>query len=125
LSGVGRALTELDALSQLWSTSYGRALLVKSVVFLLVLTVAWANRSFLARGRTPVTRSVAAEVVAVTAIVVTLSVLTELRPARETRSPSAAPLPVVVGGGRVVAVALRFAPDRLEEARRVLERREP
>jgi len=126
LSGVGRALTELDALSQLWSTSYGRALLVKSAVFLLVLTVASANRSLLARGRMVLARSVAAEVVAVTAIVVAVSVLTELRPARETRSPSAASLPVVVGGaGLVVPVALRFAPDRLEEARRVLERREP
>ena len=33
-SGVGRSLSELDSVGQLWSTSYGRALLVKTALFL-------------------------------------------------------------------------------------------
>ncbi len=48
LTGLGRALTELSAVSQLWSTSYGRALLVKSALFLPLLGVGWLNRALLA-----------------------------------------------------------------------------
>ena len=126
LSGVGRALTELDAVHQLWSTSYGRTLLVKTAIFLPLLAVGRLNRSLLARGRALAARSVAAEVVAVVAVVAVVSVLTELRPARETRRP--ATLPVGLRGVVLLSaapVALGLAPDRLQEARGVLERSEP
>ena len=39
LTGLGRALTELGSVEELWSTSYGRALLVKTVLFLPLLAV--------------------------------------------------------------------------------------
>src|SRR5581483_1044222 len=37
LTGLARALTELSAVSQIWATSYGRALIVKSAIFVAVL----------------------------------------------------------------------------------------
>ena len=40
-SGLGRGLTELSAVSQVWSTSYGRALIVKTALFLPLLGVGW------------------------------------------------------------------------------------
>ena len=40
-----RALTELSAVHQLWSTSYGRALLVKTALFVPLLGVGWLNRT--------------------------------------------------------------------------------
>ena len=43
-SGFGRSLSELDSVSQVWSTSYGRALLVKTALFLPLLGVGWLNR---------------------------------------------------------------------------------
>ena len=49
-SGVGRALTELDSVSQIWSTSYGRALIVKTALFLPLLAVGRVNRA-VARAR--------------------------------------------------------------------------
>jgi copper transport protein len=123
-SGVGRALTELGAVHQLWTTSYGRTLLVKTALFLPLLAVGRVNRSLLERARPLPARSVAAEILAIAAIVVVVAVLTELRPARETRRPLAR-----VAGGRGIVVggpvALRFAPDGLEEAGRVLEGGQP
>ena len=47
LSGLGRALTELHSVSQVWSTSYGRALIVKSALFLPLLGLGWLNRTLL------------------------------------------------------------------------------
>ena len=59
VTGLGRALTELSAVSQVWSTSYGRALLVKSALFIPLLGVGWLNRSLLA-GRVRTTPTVGA-----------------------------------------------------------------
>src|SRR5262249_26551104 len=44
LGGGARALTELAAVSQLWTTSYGRALLVKTAIFAALLVLAWLGR---------------------------------------------------------------------------------
>ena len=38
-------VTELSSVSQLWSTSYGRALLVKTAIFVPLLGVGWLNRA--------------------------------------------------------------------------------
>ena len=125
-SGVGRALTELTSVHQLWSTSYGRTLLVKTGIFLPLLAAGRASRSLLERRGSPFARIVVTEIVAVAAIVVVVSVLTELRPARQVRRPSA--LPAGIGRAVLVSpapVALRLAAHRFEEARRVLERRQP
>src|SRR5581483_4857459 len=40
-TGLARALTELSVLSQIWSTSYGRALIVKTALFVPLLAVGW------------------------------------------------------------------------------------
>ena len=48
LSGGGRALTELDGVSQLWTTGYGRTLLVKTALFACLLALGYLGRQRLA-----------------------------------------------------------------------------
>src|SRR4029079_15960862 len=92
-SGIARAITELSSVSQLWSTSYGRALLVKTAIFVPLLGVGWLNRTVLIPVYARVRRSARVEVVAIVGIVVTVAILTELAPGRnKARSPAAAPL---------------------------------
>src|SRR5204863_3195776 len=43
-TGLVRALSELSAVSQLWSTGYGRALMVKTALLLAVVGLGWVNR---------------------------------------------------------------------------------
>src|SRR5206468_1474467 len=80
VTGITRAVTELGAVSQLWSTSYGRALLVKTAVFVPLLAVGWLNRAVLMRVFARLRRSATVEVVAIAGIVVAVAILTELRP---------------------------------------------
>jgi copper transport protein len=91
-SGIARALTELSTVSQIWSTSYGRALLVKTAIFVPLLGVGALNRTVLMRVFARLRRSARVEVIAIVGIVVTVAILTELAPGRKaTRSPAAAP----------------------------------
>ena len=92
-SGIARALTELSAISQLWSTSYGRALLVKTAIFVPLLGVGTLNRTVLMRLYARLRRSARVEVIAIVGIVVTVAILTELAPGRKaSRTLAAAPL---------------------------------
>jgi copper transport protein len=92
-SGIARAVTELSATSQLWSTSYGRALLVKTALFVPLLGVGWLNRAVLMKVFARLRRSARVEVVAIAGIVVAVAILTELAPGRKaSRSLAAAPL---------------------------------
>jgi copper transport protein len=92
-SGIARAYTELSAVSQLWSTSYGRALLVKTAIFVPLLGIGWLNRTVLMRVYAHVRRSARVEVVAIAGIVVAVAILTELAPGRKAvRSAAAGPL---------------------------------
>ena len=75
VTGVVRAAFELLHLSQLWNTSYGVALLVKTAILLVALATGW----FL-RARIRVRAS--AELGLVVVIVVAVSVLVLLRPGR-------------------------------------------
>ena len=75
VSGLTRAATELSAVSQAWSTSYGRALLTKSALFAALVATGWVSRTHL--------RVVRVELVLIAAVVVAVAVLTELRPGRE------------------------------------------
>jgi copper transport protein len=90
LTGLGRAVTELSAVSQVWSTSYGRALIAKSALFIPLLGVGWLNRSLLAGAFARLRRSVLVEVTVLTAIVVVVGVLTDLRPGKLVRPIAAA-----------------------------------
>lgn len=99
-TGIGRALTELSAVSQLWTTWYGRVLLAKTAVFLPLLGVGWLNRTRLLDAFATLRRSVRLEVVAIAGIVLAVAFLTQLRPGRDTSRAAAAvpaaPLPAVL-----------------------------
>jgi copper transport protein len=95
-TGIARAVTELSSLSQVWSSSYGRALIVKSAIFVPLLGVGWLNRTVLIRAFAALRRSVLVEVAAIVGIVVAVAILTELRPG-VAASRAAASAPSQVG----------------------------
>ncbi len=127
-TGVGRALEELDSFSQLWSTGYGRAILVKTALLVVLLGLAVRNRLFLLEGPFRRLRTgVAAESVVLIGLLVAVAVLTALPPGRNaaaaTRSRAALATPkppkppppgaVVLGqedGKLAVALAARDVP---------------
>jgi copper transport protein len=75
ITGALRAAFELTAFCQLWTTSYGRALLVKTGVVLAVVAIGWLLRA-------RVRRRAALELAFVVAIVGVAAVLVQLRPGR-------------------------------------------
>jgi copper transport protein len=91
-TGVARAVTELASISQLWSTPYGRVLLVKTAIFVPLLGIGWLNRALLVRVFARLRRSVMIEAVAIAGIVVAVAILTELRPGTDAQTATAAPL---------------------------------
>ena len=82
MAGASRALTELSSVSQVWSTGYGRALLVKSGLLAATLAVAWLTRSSLAAGLDRATRLFPVELALLLGIVVAVGTLTDLAPGR-------------------------------------------
>ena len=82
-TGVTRAVYELTGLSQLWDTSYGRALLLKTGLLFGALVLGWLLRS-------GPQRRAGVELLFVAAIVVAVAVLVELRPGRNVVSAVAA-----------------------------------
>jgi copper transport protein len=111
VSGIGRAATELGPVQELWTTSYGWALLAKSAAFVALLAFGALNRTLLERRSPLLTRSVAAEIVAVASVVVVVGILTQLQPGRE------------VPDRRVDTPGL--VDHGFDEARGVLERGQP
>jgi copper transport protein len=121
-TGLIRALSELSAVSQLWSSGYGRALVVKTAFLMTVVALGWFNRSRLApRLRLDaLRRNVAVELVLLAAIVTAVAFLTDLAPGRQLAHavarpqaprPIAAPPPgatVLAGesGDRAVGLAI-------------------
>ena len=93
LSGVIRALTELRSVSQLWSTGYGRVLLVKSTLLALLVAVGWVNRYLLLPRFSfgSLRRTVALELVLFAALAAAVGLLTDLRPGRDRAAAAAAP----------------------------------
>jgi copper transport protein len=91
-TGVIRALAELDSVSQLWTTGYGRALIVKTVLLGALVVLGWINRYRLVpRMRVDgLRRNVAAELVLLAGLVVAVAVLTDLRPGRDRAAAAAA-----------------------------------
>ena len=90
LTGVGRALTELSAVSQLWTTSYGRTLLVKTALFLPLVALGWLNRSLLIGMFARLRRSASVEITLLLGVIVAVAVLTELRPGKDATAASPA-----------------------------------
>jgi len=122
-TGLIRALSELSALSQLWTSGYGRALLVKTVLLAVVVVLGWINRTRLVPKLRLLTlrRNVGAELVLLAGVVVAVGFLTDLAPGRQLERAVAspeAPQPIddpppgatVLGGesgGRAVGLAIR------------------
>src|SRR5438128_2367056 len=102
-TGLARALRELSAASQLWSTGYGRTLLVKTGLLACLVLLGARNRYRLvprlreATGRNPAAlrafaglrRSVAVELCLLAAVVGAVALLTELPPGRNARAAPA------------------------------------
>jgi copper transport protein len=123
LSGLARALVELTGVSQLWSTGYGRAILVKSGLLALLILLAWLSRHRLGSA-TRLLRRVSSELVVLGVLVGAVAVLVALRPGRDVKAqlpPAAAadvaPAPVQGGGSvtfarqsRELAIALAVRP---------------
>jgi copper transport protein len=123
VTGLIRALSELSAVSQLWSSGYGRALVVKTGLLALLVSLGWINRSrLLPRLRLEtLRRNVAVELVLLAGLVVAVAFLTDLAPGRQLArtvagpqapQPIADPPPgvtVVAGesGDRAVGLAIR------------------
>jgi copper transport protein len=85
VSGVIRALSELSSVSQLWTTGYGRALLVKTGLLAVLVAIGWVNRYRLVPRRSVdgLRRNVATELVLLAGLVVAVALLTDLRPGRD------------------------------------------
>jgi copper transport protein len=89
ITGVCRALVELTAVSQLWNLAYGRTILVKTGLLVLLVAVGWSNRSQIVT-RLDVAASavlvrrlraqIFVEIGLLTAIVAAVALLTDVRP---------------------------------------------
>ncbi|HEX5449707.1 MAG TPA: copper resistance protein CopC [Gaiellaceae bacterium] len=91
LTGVGRALTELSSVPQIWSTSYGRALIVKTALFAVLLVLGAMNRRRVRSAFATVRRFASVELVLLLTVIGTVSVLVQLRPGRVVHPAAAAP----------------------------------
>ena len=91
ITGIVRALSELASVSQLWTTGYGRALLVKTGLLTLLVAIGWINRYRLVpRAATAeLRRNVAAELVLLAGLVIAVALLTDLRPGRDRTAAAA------------------------------------
>ena len=85
-TGVGRALAELSAVSQLWTTSYGEVIVVKSALFGVLLALGLLSRSLLASPRLRLSAS--AELVVLLGVVAAVAALTALPPGRQAHPAS-------------------------------------
>jgi copper transport protein len=121
--GASRALTELDSVSQLWSTSYGRTLLVKSGLLLVLVALGWVNRRGLATGFSRLRPVTLAELLVLLVVVGAVGTLTDLRPGaaratapaptptppRVSKPPPAPPRGAFVDAGQAGPLAVGFA----------------
>ena len=90
-SGPVRALTELSSVSQVWSTSYGRVLVVKTAILVPLVALGWLSRSELLGAFARLRRLVIAELLVLTAVIVAVGTLTDLPPGRADTGLLAAP----------------------------------
>jgi copper transport protein len=90
LSGAARAIVELNSVSQLWSTGYGRAIIAKTVLLVVAVGIAALSRQALA-APARLLRSVSGELVVLALLVSAVAVLTALRPGRDAVKRGALP----------------------------------
>ncbi|HEX6663251.1 MAG TPA: CopD family protein [Gaiellaceae bacterium] len=84
-TGVTRAVTELRSAEQIWTTGYGRALIVKTVLLLALVAIGWVNRHRLVprSAKGALRRSVAAELALLAVLIGAVALLTDVRPGRD------------------------------------------
>jgi len=82
VTGAGRALAELSAVSQLWTTGYGRAILAKTGLFVVLLGLGALSRERVLAGVARLRNLMFVELAFALGIVVAVAVLTSLRPGR-------------------------------------------
>lgn len=82
LTGLVRALAEFSAVSQLWTTGYGRAILAKTAIFAVLLGLGALSRATLRDGVGRLRNVVRVELALALALVVAVAILTSLRPGR-------------------------------------------
>ncbi len=113
-TGLVRAVTELSAFDQLWTTTYGRALLVKSGLLVVLVALGFANRRRLSR---PV---VLAEVAVLAVLLLAVGVLTGSRPGVRRPAAVAAPAagPIALPPRGVLALAAESGRDAVAIAAR-------
>ena len=86
LGGAARALTELSAVSQVWTTSYGRTLVIKTGIFTALLALVWLGRR----------RFLHVQLLLLAVLAVTVGALTGLRPGRARSGVASAPAGLAV-----------------------------
>jgi copper transport protein len=89
-TGIVRAVFELRTVSQLWTTGYGNALLVKSGLLLVLVVLGWANRRRL-DDAVGVAGRVRVELVLLAGVVLAVSFLSALEPGRAKSLKSSKP----------------------------------
>jgi copper transport protein len=89
-TGVIRAFGELSAVSQVWSSGYGRLLIVKTALLALLVGLGWTNRYRLVPrlGNDPQTvgrlrQSIGGELLLFAGLITAVSLLTDTRPGRD------------------------------------------
>jgi methionine-rich copper-binding protein CopC/putative copper export protein len=110
LGGAARALTELSSVSQVWTTGYGRTLVVKTGIFAALLALVWLGRR----------RFLVVQLALLAALAVGVGALTDLRPGRArsavssaqpnvARQPPTPPAGAYVDAGQAGPLAVGFA----------------
>jgi copper transport protein len=102
-SGGLRALWELSAVSQLWTTSYGQTLVAKTLLLAATLALASRSRRLLDRFAR-LRRTVSAELVTLTVIVAAVALLTNLPPGSRPSALAAAGAAPPAGGPAIARV---------------------
>jgi copper transport protein len=124
-TGLVRALAELDAVAQVWSTGYGRLLVAKTAILALLVGIGWFNRfrvvPALARSLTTLRRNIAAELALFVGLIAVVAVLTDTRPGRDREvaaaAPAAAARPVEATDAQTIVIGQRR--DGLQIAGRI------
>ncbi len=90
VTGGLRALWELSAVSQIWTTAYGQTLMVKTLLLVVLIGFGYRNRGLLDRFGL-LRRSAAAELVILAGVVAAVALLTNLPPGNVPSAASVAP----------------------------------
>jgi copper transport protein len=113
-TGLVRAVGELGAVSQLWATGYGRALIAKTALLAVALGLAWLSRHRVSGGS--IKWAVRPELGVLVVLIGVVAVLTDLSPGRSPAAQAAGAAPargsplVVAGRAGDLAVGVSIAP---------------